>query len=530
MSDTPLNTSPSSPAPRAAGRGATRRGVLLGAAVGAAAFGAVGPAPAHAAPRRLPDPFGLGVASGDPLPDSIVLWTRLAPEPLADNGLGGMPEHMYKVQWQVAEDERFRRIVASGETRAVPDSAHSVHVEVSGLRPAADYYYRFRVQGHLSPVGRTRTAPARGASPEAFSFAFASCQSYTNGHYTAQAHLAREDLDLVVFLGDYIYEYGDTGAIGRPHVPSWETVSLTDYRIRHAQYKTDPDLQAAHAAFPWAVVFDDHEVENNWADDTPEDGGDPEEFLRRRARAFQAYYENMPLRAAQRPDGPNVQMFRRLAFGDLMDLHLLDTRQYRSDQVGDGQHDDPDRTLLGDRQRRWLTAGLTGSGARWNVLGQQVFFSQRDFVAGEGTNFSNDAWDGYRYERDAVRDVLATGPSNPVVITGDVHANYVVDVKADFDDPESATVATELVGTSFTSGGDGADNGPGDGVQLQENPHIKMINRRRGYVRNRVTPTEWTADYRVVDRVSEPGAPIRDLARYTIEDGRPGAIGPDSRA
>ncbi|WP_017555816.1 alkaline phosphatase D family protein [Nocardiopsis baichengensis] len=531
MSDVPLPQSPSSPSASEAGRHrATRRGVLLGgaAAMGAAAIGALTPAPAHAGRGRLHDPFTLGVASGDPLPDGVVLWTRLAPEPLAESGLGGMPERRFQVQWQISEDERFRRITAAGTCTASPESAHAVHVEVSGLRPGAEYFYRFRVQGHLSPVGRTRTAPAPGSSPDRFSFAFASCQSYTNGHYTAQAHLAREDLDLVVFLGDYIYEYGEEGDLGRPHIPSWETVSLSDYRIRHAQYKSDPDLQAAHAAFPWALVFDDHEVDNNWADDIPENGGDPQEFLRRRAAAFRAYYENMPLRRAQRPRGADVQMFRRLTFGDLVDLHLLDTRQYRSDQVGDPQHDDPDRTLLGERQRRWLFDGLNGPTARWNVLGQQVFFSQRDFVEGPATNFSNDAWDGYRYERDRVRDVLASGPSNPVVITGDVHANYLCDVKADFDDPDSATVATELVGTSFTSGGDGTDQNPGDAVQLQENPHIRMINRRRGYVRNTVTPTEWTADYRVVDRVSEPGAPIRDLARYVIEDGRPGAVDPES--
>ncbi|KOX15695.1 alkaline phosphatase [Nocardiopsis sp. NRRL B-16309] len=508
---------------------ATRRQVLVGGAVGlgaAALVGAAAPA-AHAgtAPRarsRVSDPFTLGVASGDPLPDGVVLWTRLAPDPLAEDGRGGMPDRPVRVLWQVSENEDFRRIAASGQVETGPEAAHSVHVEVNGLRPAATYFYRFRTGGEISPVGRTRTAPAPGSSPDRFSFAFASCQNYTQGHYTAQAHLAREDLDLVAFLGDYIYEGGGQGTIGRGHLPAHETTSLADYRIRHAQYKTDEGLRAAHAAFPWAVVFDDHEVENNWADDTSYEADvDPREFLRRRARAFQAYYEHMPLRSSQRPDGPDQRLFRRLSHGDLVDLHLLDTRQYRSAQVEDGERDDPDRTLLGRRQREWLFDGLARSRARWNVLAQQVFFSQRDFAGGGETAFSDDAWDNYRVERDSVRDRLARS-ANPVVVTGDVHANYVCDVKADFDDPDSATVATELVGTSFTSGGDGLDQRPTDAVQLRENPHIHYLNRRRGYVRNVVTPTEWTADYRVVDYVSEPGAPIGDLARFVIDEGVPG--------
>ncbi|GAB2486927.1 alkaline phosphatase D family protein [Nocardiopsis aegyptia] len=507
---------------------ATRRQVLVGGAVGLGAAALAGPrataAPAAAATRarsRVSDPFTLGVASGDPLPDGVVLWTRLAPDPLAEDGLGGMPDRRVRVLWQVSENEDFRGVAASGHVETGPEAAHSVHVEVNGLRPGATYFYRFRTGNEISPVGRTRTAPAPGSSPDRFSFAFASCQNYTQGHYTAQAHLAEEDLDLVAFLGDYIYEGGGQGTIGRGHLPAHETTSLSDYRIRHAQYKTDEGLRAAHAAFPWAVVFDDHEVENNWADDTSYGQDvDPREFLRRRARAFQAYYEHMPLRSAQRPDGPDLRLFRRLSYGDLVDLYLLDTRQYRSVQDDVGR-DDPARTLLGQQQREWLFDGLAGSRARWNVLAQQVFFSQRDFADGDDTAFSDDAWDNYRVERDSVRDRLAHA-ANPVVVTGDVHANYVCDVKADFDDPDSATVATELVGTSFTSGGDGLDQRPTDAVQLRENPHIHYVNRRRGYVRNVVTPTEWTADYRVVDYVSEPGAPVGDLARFVIDEGTPG--------
>ncbi|MBE3001386.1 alkaline phosphatase D family protein [Nocardiopsis sp. HNM0947] len=471
----------------------------------------------------MTEPFTLGVASGDPFHDSVVLWTRLAPDPLAEDGLGGMPDRTVEVEWQVAHDEHFSDVVASGTAETGPDDAHSVHVEPGGLRPSADYFYRFRWDGEISPVGRTRTAPEPGSRPDRFTFAIASCQSYTNGHYTAQAHLAEEDLDLVAFLGDYIYETEDQGEIGRGHFPEVEVRSLAEYRLRHAQYKTDTDLQAAHAAFPWAVVFDDHELENNWADDTSYEEDIPRErFLRRRARALKAYYEHMPLRRPQRPNGPDLHLYRTLSYGTLVDLHMLDTRQYRDPQVEDDERDDPERTLLGAEQRRWLSSRLSGSRAVWNVLAQQVFFSQRDFADGPPHEFSDDAWDNYRVERDAVRDELA-GVGSPVVLTGDVHANYVVDVKADFDDPDSETVATELVGTSFTSGQDGSEQDPTDEVQLRGNPHIRFLNRRRGYVRNTLTPEQWTADFRVVDRVSEPGAPIRDRATFVIDAGEPGA-------
>lgn len=374
-----------------------------------------------AAPRTTPiaDPFTLGVASGDLDHGSVVLWTRLAPDPLAGDGRGGMPDRDVDVQWQIAEDERFTRVTASASGTATTGTgtgnAHAVHVEARGLRPGAHYHYRFRVGTEISPAGRTRTTPAPGARVDRFAFAFASCQSLTSGHYTAQRHLAQEDLDLVAFLGDYIYETGEAGPVGRPHVPAREVETLAEYRVRHAQYKADADLQAAHAAFPWAVVFDDHELENNRADDHPYGGRPSEEFTQRRADALKAYYEHMPLRAAQRPQGPDLHLYRRLSFGRLVQLHLLDTRQYR-DVQSRPDREDPDRTLLGADQKRWLLEGLSSSREQWNVLAQQVFFSQRDFAAGEPTDFSDDAWDNYTVERDQVRDHLA-GVRNTVTPT-----------------------------------------------------------------------------------------------------------------
>ena len=520
------------PGPTHVPSGISRRTLLQGAALTATAVAGTSFSGARAWAAPVPNsgpvrrPFTLGVASGDPEPDGVVLWTRLAPDPLAPDGRSGMPDRVVPVQWQVATDERFSAVVAEGTELARPELGHSVHPEVRGLRPGADYFYRFKAGPELSPVGRTKTAQDRTTRVDRFSFAFTSCQDWASGLFTAHRRMSEEDLDLVVQLGDYVYEGAPNANAVRRHEGDSEPVTLAEYRARHAQYKTDADLQAAHAAFPWVVVLDDHEIDNNWADEVPQDPANqpPAVFLARRAAAFQAYYENMPLRRSSVPRGIDLQLYRRLAFGDLLDLHVLDTRQYRSDQ-DQARRLDPTRTILGGQQRAWLEGALAGPTARWNVLAQQVFFSQRDFAAGPLDSFSDDAWDNYVVERNGLRDHLAlAGTSNPVVLTGDVHANYVCDVKADFEDPASATVATELVGTSITTGGNGRDQNATDAVQLAENPHIRFLNRNRGYVRNTVTATEWTADFRVVAQVTTPGAPVRTRATFVVEDGRPGAV------
>ena len=503
-----------------------RRFLGLGAAgvatIATVRMGHAGAQVASGRPHGGSGPFTLGVASGDPTPSGVVLWTRLAPDPL--NG-GGMGDHPITVKWEVAEDESMRRVVARGHAKATPQLGHSVHAEVDGLRPGAWYWYRFKAGRDLSPVGRTRTAPDHGARTDRLAFALTSCQLYESGFFTAHRHMAAEDLDLVIQVGDYIYEGGPVAGRPRQHEGDGEPVTLVDYRNRYGQYKADADLQASHAAFPWAVVLDDHELDNNWADEVPQDpcAAARDAFLARRAAAFQAYYEHMPLRRSSMPAGIDISLYRRLTFGDLVDVHLLDTRQYRSDQDS-ARRADPARTILGDEQEAWLQRSLAGPTARWNALAQQVFFSERDFTAGPDARFSDDAWDGYVADRDGLRDhIAAVGASNPVVLTGDVHANYVCDVKEDFNDPASRTVATELVGTSISTGGNGMEQGANDPVQLAENPHIKFINRNRGYVRNVITPSQWTADFRVVDFVTAPGAPVRTRASFVIEDGRPGA-------
>jgi alkaline phosphatase D len=518
----------------------TRRSVL-----GASLTLAVGPVldlglpRSTADPLRLPrHPFALGVASGDPEPDGVVLWTRLAPEPLAPDGRGGMPGVDALVEWQVAEDERFRRIVRRGRTTAWARDAHSVHVEVHGLRPGREYWYRFRTGRHVSRTGVTRTAPAYGARVASLHAGVVSCAHLEHGWFTAYRRLAEDRPDLVVHLGDYLYEYRpgfETSPDGnvREH-RGQETVDLAGYRVRHAQYKSDTDLQELHATAPWAVVFDDHEVADNWAGDVPREADAA--FLRRRASAFRAYYEHMPLRRTSLPRGPGMQIYRRLAWGDLLTLHLLDTRQYRDDQAcGDenqidcGARLDPDRTILGADQERWLLDGLGSSTSTWDVLGQQVFFARKDNLAGAEERLTMDAWDGY----DVARRRLAGGildrqVRNPVVLTGDVHRHYasdlLTDLATDRPDPDSATFGVELTCTSVSSGGDGKDLPDSAAVELEENPQLRFAHGRRGYLATTFTREELRADFRVLPVVSRRGGEAETAASFVVEAGRPGLV------
>ncbi|MGW3627384.1 alkaline phosphatase D family protein [Streptomyces sp. NPDC000880] len=475
---------------------------------------------------RLPDGlFTLGVASGDPLPDGVVLWTRLAPDPL--NG-GGMPARLVPVSWQVSDNPRFTRIRAAGTAIARPESGHSVHVEVQGLEADREYWYRFRAGKELSPAGRTRTAPAYGSDPGQLNFLFASCQNWQDGYYTAWRHAAQEDIAFVAFLGDYIYESMPSSTTLRMHEGSDEPYSLEQYRNRYAQYHSDADLQAAHAHAPWIVTLDDHEIDNNWADEIPQDPATQtrEAFLARREAALQAYYEHMPLRLSAKPQSIDMQVYRRLRYGTLATFHVLDTRQYRSDQITTlAQAEDPSRTMTGDEQERWLLRGLEGSDTRWNLLANQVMWAQNDRTAGSAQTYDFDNWDGYRAQRRRLLEFFGAGrTSNPVVLTGDRHATWVCDLKPDFDDPASPVVAAEITGTSITSGSNGdpaAFHRTYDPI-MADSPHWKYIDNRRGYVLCHLTRDRLNASLRTVSTVRSQDATVATAATFTVENGRPG--------
>lgn len=504
----------------------SRRTLVLGG-LAAAGVGTVGVRSAViAATAAVPYPFQLGIASGDPDASSVVLWTRLAPSPLNADGLGGMGTADVTVDWQVSTTDTFVTLVASGSVVAKSASAHSVHVIAGGLNPDFDYFYRFRAQGHLSPVGRTRTAPAAGTNGRELVMSFASCAHYEEGYYTAYRRMAEDNPGLILHLGDYIYEYGPTAGRTRLHAGSSEIVSLADYRRRYAQYKSDPDLQAAHAVAPWIVVPDDHEVENNRAGNIRENNTPAltaAQWTARQAAAYQAYYENMPLRPAQTNSGASIPLYRRLEWGSLATFHMLDTRQYRSDQAcGDGWKDCSDadlasRSLPGNAQETWLLNSLNQHTGTWDIIGQQVFFARR-FNA---TGASMDSWDGYRASRARIQQGwVDRAVRNPVVLTGDVHRAWASDLKADYNNANSATIGSELVCTSVTSSGDG--DGATTIPDVGTNPWLKFFNNRRGYIRTTINPTEMRADFRAIAKVSEHGAPATTVKSFVIQEGLPG--------
>jgi alkaline phosphatase D len=475
------------------------------------------------------DPFTLGVASGDPIDTGMVLWTRLAPDPL--QGDGGMRPEAVEVEWEVADDQSMKRVVRRGVALATPQLGHSVHAEVDGLEPDRWYWYRFRAGEAESTIGRTRTLPAPTAQPESLRFAFASCQHYEHGLFTAYEHMVKDPLDLIVHLGDYIYEQGAQRGKVRKHIGK-EVETLDEYRVRYAQYRTDPLLQAAHIHCPWLVTWDDHEFDNNYAGDVSEHkNDDPARFLARRADAYQAYYEMMPLRRRSIPRGPHMRLYRKSSFGRLAEFLVLDTRQYRTDQPnGDRASDlnaaalDPRNTLLGPAQAGWLRASLLESEATWNVLAQQVMMGMVDIAPGDPKRYSMDQWPSSAHERmELVKFLADRRVPNPVILTGDIHQNWVNDLRVDDRQAETPVVATEFVGTSITSGGNGVREEANQAALLAENPCVRFHNAQRGYVRCTVTPGSWRSDFIVVEDVTRPGAPAVDRASFVVESGVPGA-------
>jgi alkaline phosphatase D len=525
----------------------SRRGVLLAAGGSAADLLLAGGSAAglllagcHAAPRGAtapvgPPPFTLGVASGYPGAEGVVLWTRLAPAAReADPAV--LPDAV-PVEWEVADDEGMRSVIARGSTTATVAGAHSVHVEVPGLAPARWYWYRFTALGHRSRVGRTRTLPAAGAPLQRLRLAVASCQNYEHGFYAAYRHLVTDEPDLVVHLGDYIYEGTWGQNLVRP-LRQPEVQSLAQYRERHALYKRDADLQNAHALFPWVLVWDDHEVSNDYADASAERITPPEAFLQRRAAAYQAYYEHMPMPLRMAPAGPAMQIHTAFSIGSLASIQLLDHRQYRSPQAcppagragGTAVEPsrcealrDPKRSVLGVRQEQWLHEQFARSTSRWNLIAQQTLMAPLALTGRDGgaSLVRTDGWDGYPVSRQRLLDSISDSRlSNPVVLGGDLHAFYVADLHRQ-SDAASPVLASEFVGTSVTS--QSAGQAFFDRVKAAH-PHLKHADgSRRGYLRLTLTPARLQADLMALDDVARADSGLSRQAAFVVEAGRPGA-------
>lgn len=509
---------------------------LVKAGLSLALLGGVGTPRLLAQPNFRTDPFTLGIAAGDPLPDGFVIWTRLVPEPQTPDG--GMPPQSVPIRWEVAEDPAFRKIARSGTTIADANLAHSVHVEVDGLRAHRPYWYRFIVAGGgASPVGMARTAPASGAPLDQLRLAMVGCQDLEMGFFTAYAHLAREaDLDVIFHYGDYIYEMGTrTTPSPRKHL-SAEVHTLDSYRRRYAQYKADPDLQAAHAAAAFVMSFDDHEIDDNWAGEFDKDGNPPSVFALRKAAALQAWYEHVPVRRAQRPGADGARMYRRLDYGDLVRMHVLDTRSHRSDQLCESSgltHDDlnacipvdePGRTMIGAAQEAWLERGLVND-ARWNFVAQQVLFMPYD-ARKDGASapvVGKDNWNGYPLARQRLIDSISRHDLKNVVIgSGDLHQHVVGSVPRRTEDLEGPAIASEFLATSISSSGTGGPRYAGEDHAMDHNPNVKLLNNQRGYQLFTVTPDRWRAEVKVMDQVDSPGGSISTLATFAVDPERPG--------
>ncbi len=488
-------------------------------------------------PTVLSDPFTLGVASGDPLPDSVILWTRLQPdEPLPDTDI--------EVGWEIASDVDFTDVVATGTAPAIAALGHSVHVDANGLDADSEYWYRFSVGDFTTAAARTHTFAAPGTMPDRFRFAFSSCQNWEQGRYAAYRDLVEQgDIDAFVFLGDYIYEYATGGYAderGRETGQDFECETLEQYRERYALYQSDPQLQAAHALVPWIITWDDHEVDNDYAGATSENDDDPTAFLERRAAAYQAWYEHMPVRLDP-PEGADYEIHRSFAHGDLLRFHVLDTRQYRSDQqrgepfveqLGEAVQvrdetlaADPNHTILGAPQREWLIEGATASSAVWDVLAQQVFMFGGNALAGSAPPVVVvDTWDGYAGDRRAVLDAVSTEVDNLIVLTGDFHSAAVADLRADPFDTTLPVVGSEFMASSISSSffdDDAAVEGLVTAA-LGANPQLKWFDSRRGYTVCEVTPDRWLSTYRAVTDQFDEASPVSTISSWEVLAGMPG--------
>ncbi len=523
----------------------SRRRLLRGATAGGLAVMAAPAVLRYATAQswRAGDPFSLGVAAGAPRPDGFVLWTRLAPEPLSRNPAtpGGMSGGDVTLNYEIATDPAMRDIVRRGEATAEQAFGYAVHLDVNGLAPGRPYWYRFMSGEAASRIGRAATLPAPGAAVDRLRFGFASCSNYEHGYFAAYRHLADEDPAFVLYLGDYIYEFiEENRPIVRRHSDGIEAATLPTYRNRYAQYRLDPDLQRLHAEVPALVTWDDHEVQNDYADKWSQYFDDPELFLKRRAAAYQAFYEHMPVRPIlSRPEGPLMRIYDRFTFGDLIEISMIDGRQYRSREACYGppnkggfhlesntscpERREAGRTMMGFGQEAWLYTGLAHAKAQWNLIAQDVLMAQFRIRRDGADLFSTDTWDGYPANRARLlKHVQERQVPNPVVVGGDIHSFFANDLRLDFDDPTSPIVATEFIGTSISSYGP-----PHDilAQALPDNPHVHFFeSRQRGYVCVELERGAMQVRMRTVSDATDPKATIATLRTFAVEAGRPGVV------
>jgi alkaline phosphatase D len=443
------------------------------------------------------------------------------------------------VRYEIGADPQLRSILKTDQIIADPRFGHAVHLEVSGLQPSRPYWYRFTAQGHESPIGRARTTPLPGARLSSLKLVLASCSHWELGWFSAYRHMTEETPDLVFFLGDYIYEYSHRGEraanLVRRHEREGDALSLADYRNRYALYRTDPDLQALHAVAPCLATWDDHEVHNDYANRWSQDPSVSEaDFLRRREAAYQAFYEHMPLRRSSRPRRDGMRIYGRTDYGDLTSINVLDGRQYRTPQPCQtltsrrGHVDtcpdliDPARTMLGAAQEAWLQEQFRRSQSRWTIMAQDLVVARLEQTAPDGSlGHFTDGWDGYQANRTRMLEGLgASGARNPVFLSGDIHSSWANELKVDFRDPGSATVATELVTPAIT-----ANSPPAAAFAnvQQRNPHVRFVDlKSKGYVSVELSPQQMHASFRAISDRRDPAATISTLARLVVEDGRPG--------
>lgn len=487
---------------------------------------------ANARPGSAGYPFTLGVASGQPRSHSVVLWTRLAPRPYAP--FGGLTPQPVVLRWQLALDEGFGRILREGEVIAHAELAHSVRVRVDGLPSARAFFYRFIAGGAVSPIGRTRTAPAEADDPGRLRFALASCQHYEQGWYAAHREMAGRELDFVLFVGDYIYDNSNPKFIVRPHEVESQPCSVEAFRARYATYKLDPDLQANHAAHPWIVTWDDHEVRNDYAAAFGIGELSAQEFLRVRTAAYQAYFEHQALLPEQRPVAGALQLYDRFTWGQLAEIWTLDGRQYRSRQAGNDHHDaggtlvwrsaelrDPRRTMLGAPQERWLQQGLAASPRRWKLIGQGTQICPSGVDTPVGRVVYTDGWDGYAPARERLLSGIAeSGQRDVLLLGGDVHRHVAARLRARPEDPRSPVVASEFVTSSITTRG--ASNAKTAWMRRCNPDIVHARSDERGYMLCELDKLSLNCDARATAFPVAAAATLHSQVRFVVEAGRAG--------